>query len=177
MSCLGPRFWIFTVPETFANSVWSVPTPTFAPARTGVPRWRIRIFPARTDWPPNGFTPSRLEWESRPFRVLPPAFLCAMSANPAKKVLYASACADVRDLDLGERLPVGLLPQVVLTAAELHDAHLGALAVADHGGEDLSTLQKGLAQGHIGPLAYQQHFVELDRCARLRIEPFGPQDT
>src|SRR4030088_3773532 len=148
MRCSAPRFWNFTLPEIFANSVWSVPVPTLVPARTGVPRWRTRIFPARTDSPPKRFTPSRLECESRPFRVLPPAFLCAMSANPAKKAQYASARADVRDLDLGEHLPVSLLPQIVLAAAELHDAHLGALAVANYGGDDLAALQKGLAQGH-----------------------------
>src|SRR3979490_1980920 len=100
-----------------------------------------------------------------------------MSANPAKKAQYASARADVRDLDLGEHLPVSLLPQIVLAAAELHDAHLGALALANHGGEPLAALQKGLAQGHIGSLAYQQHFAEFDGRARLGIELFDAKDT
>ena len=32
----------------------------------------------RTIWPPNTFTPSILGWESRPLRVEPPPFFCAM---------------------------------------------------------------------------------------------------
>src|SRR5882724_3043943 len=100
-----------------------------------------------------------------------------MSANPAKNALDASACADVRNLDLGEELPVSLLPQIVLTAAELHHAHLGALTVANHGGHDLAALQEGLAQGHIGTLPYQQHFAELDGCARLSVELLDAKDT
>ena len=65
-------------PGLSANSVWSVPTPTFAPGRIFVPRWRTMMLPASTCSPPKTLTPSRLEWESRPLRVLPPAFLCAM---------------------------------------------------------------------------------------------------
>src|SRR5436190_5586857 len=37
------------------------------------------MLPARTDWPPNFFTPRRLLSLSRPLRDEPPAFLCAMS--------------------------------------------------------------------------------------------------
>src|SRR3954453_1655664 len=37
------------------------------------------ILPARTDCPPNFFTPRRLLSLSRPLRDEPPAFLCAMS--------------------------------------------------------------------------------------------------
>src|SRR5438270_11155180 len=37
------------------------------------------MLPARTDCPPNFFTPRRLLSLSRPLRDEPPAFLCAMS--------------------------------------------------------------------------------------------------
>ena len=47
--------------------------------RTAVPSCRIMMPPARTAWPPHTFTPRRCEFESRPFFVLPPPFLCAAS--------------------------------------------------------------------------------------------------
>ena len=47
-----------------------------------VPRWRTRISPALTFWPPNRLTPSRWALESRPLRELDAPFLCAMSAAP-----------------------------------------------------------------------------------------------
>src|SRR5437899_595181 len=48
----------------------------------GVPRWRTSIAPARTDWPPKTFTPSRCAWESRPLREAAAPFLCAMAFLP-----------------------------------------------------------------------------------------------
>ena len=52
--------------------------PTLAPAWNLVPRWRTMIEPAGTTWPPNTLTPSIFGWESRPLRVEPPPFFCAM---------------------------------------------------------------------------------------------------
>src|SRR5690606_34869870 len=52
--------------------------PTLAPGCHFVPRWRMRMLPARTRSPPNFFTPRRFDSESRPLREEPPAFLCAM---------------------------------------------------------------------------------------------------
>src|SRR5512137_1469130 len=51
--------------------------PTLAPGRMGVPRWRTMIVPALIRWPPNLFTPRRLDWLSRPLRAAPP--FCAMT--------------------------------------------------------------------------------------------------
>src|SRR6185312_15270054 len=160
--CSTPFFWNTTLPSTFANSVWSVPVPTFRPARTGVPRWRMMMFPARTRSPPKRFTPSRLEWESRPFLVLPPAFLCAMSAvsyfNEAAvyaaenqdadrnlKTVTTLARADVRDLHFGEELAVRLLAQIVRAPLELDDRDLGTFTLAYDSARDLTALQKGRA--------------------------------
>src|SRR5215813_1518635 len=53
--------------------------PTLAPAWKVVPRWRTRMLPAGTTWPPKRFTPRRWPGESRPLRELPPAFLCAIA--------------------------------------------------------------------------------------------------
>src|SRR6185437_5529932 len=127
----------------------------------------MMMLPARTLSPPKRFTPSRLEWESRPFLVLPPAFLCAMCA--------ASARADVRHLDLGERLAVVLLPQVVLAPPELHDRYLGALAMANHGGEHLAPGNHRTAELHVGALTDQQYLAELHRGAGLRVELLDAQ--
>src|SRR5487761_2295226 len=41
-----------TVPSTSANSVWSLPTPTFSPGWISVPRWRTMMPPARMTSPP-----------------------------------------------------------------------------------------------------------------------------
>src|SRR6185437_5444348 len=126
----------------------------------------MMMLPASTCSPPKRFTPSRLEWESRPFLVLPPAFLCAMCA---------SARADVRHLDLGERLAVVLLPQVVLTPPELHHRYLGALAVANHGGDHFAARDQRIAELHTGALADQQDLAELDRGASLSVELLDTQ--
>src|SRR6266850_7625223 len=66
------------MPAILANSVSSLPMPTFRPRLNLVPRWRTRIDPPLTSWPPKRFTPSRCEWLSRPFRELPTPFLCAI---------------------------------------------------------------------------------------------------
>ena len=74
----GPLTSYETAPSTSANSVWSRPTPTFLPAWNLVPRWRTMMLPALTTWPPNTLTPSIFGCESRPLRVEPPPFFCAM---------------------------------------------------------------------------------------------------
>src|SRR5689334_5807472 len=72
---------------------------------------------------------------------------------------------------------MGLLPQIVLAAPELDDAHLGALAMPYHRCDDLAALQEGLAQGHIGALAHQQHLTEFHGGARLGIELFDAENA
>src|SRR5689334_14655276 len=101
----------------------------------------MMIFPASTCSPPKRLTPSRLACDSRPFLVLPPAVFCAMT-----DCLRHSARADVGDFDVGELLPVVLLPQIVLAAAELHDRHLRTLPVAHDGRDDLPALEQRLAE-------------------------------
>src|SRR5579862_3373351 len=74
-----PRSRNTTIPDTFANSVSSLPSPTLSPGLKHVPRCRTRIDPPVTSSPPNRFTPSRCALESRPFLELPRPFLCAIS--------------------------------------------------------------------------------------------------
>src|SRR5689334_9307524 len=71
-----------TWPLTRAKMVWSRPSPTFAPGRHFVPRWRTMMLPASTLWPPDFLMPRRRPSVSRPLRDEPPAFLCAIGAAP-----------------------------------------------------------------------------------------------
>src|SRR2546423_92322 len=52
--------------------------PVPSPGLNRVPRWRTMISPPDTAWPAKPFTPSRLEYESRPLREEPRPFLCAI---------------------------------------------------------------------------------------------------
>src|SRR5512143_1910704 len=70
-----------TWPADSANSVSSPPRPTSAPGWKCVPRWRTRISPALTRWPPNLLTPSRWAVESRPLREELAPFLCAIASG------------------------------------------------------------------------------------------------
>src|SRR5579863_3467368 len=89
------------------------------------------MLPASTSSPPNFLTPRRLECESRPLRVLPPAFLCAICA-PKTPADSRGLGDDLRDLHIGVGLPMGLLTLVMLAAPKFHDADLVALAVTLH---------------------------------------------
>src|SRR6056297_1213170 len=89
-----PRSRNTTLPSASANRVWSRPTPTLSPAWKRVPRWRTRMLPASTRSPPKRLTPRNLGFESRPLRVEPPAFLCAIC-------LALHTGNDIGDLDFG----------------------------------------------------------------------------
>src|SRR6185436_20194684 len=74
--------------------------PTFLPGRHFVPCWRMMIVPPRTCSPPKRLTPRRWALLSRPLRLLPCTFLCAMH-EPHKKIGAAPApeghgCRSVR---------------------------------------------------------------------------------
>src|ERR1700690_1602045 len=148
--------------------------PTFSPARTLVPRWRTRILPASTDSPPKRFTPRRLLWESRPLRVLPPAFLCAMRLL----LLGRTAASGGRNLGhahLSEELAVGLLPQVVLAAAELDDHDLVTLGMPLDQRRDLAAGQQRRTKAHIRAVGDHQHLVEFHGGTGLREQLFDAQ--
>src|SRR5437867_11861264 len=101
-----------------AKSVWSLPTPTFTPGRIFVPRWRTRTAPASTHAPANVFTPSRWPSESRPLRLLPAPFLCAMCLS----LLLRSG--DLRHAEVDERLTVTLTLPVAHLVLVLQDVDL-----------------------------------------------------
>src|SRR5260370_14481846 len=123
------------------------------------------MLPASTDSPPNFLTPNRFECESRPLRVLPPAFLCAIYLTPTKTL-----SDDRRDLHVGIRLPMSLLALVVLTPAQLDDSDLVALPVAFDRGEDLRTTHVRSPARNGGAHAHQLHLNEFATNALTRIE-------
>src|SRR5262249_9069202 len=149
-----------------ANSVWSLPMPTLAPAWMRVPRWRTRMLPASTIWSPKRLTPRRLEWESRPLRELPPAFLCAISTSLA---------GDAGDLDFGVALAVTRRALGALAPAQLEDLQL----LAEHVGDDLR-LDLGARHDRRADLervafADREDLVEHDLGADLGRQLLDPQ--
>src|ERR1700722_14729887 len=123
------------------------------------------MLPASTDSPPNLLTPNRFECESRPLRVLPPAFLCAIYFTPAKTL-----SDDQRDLPVGVRLAMSLLPVGVPTAAKLDDSDLVAFARAFDRGGDLGAAHVRSPDGNRGAGSHQQHLIEFDAGTLIRIE-------
>src|SRR5208283_3410429 len=123
------------------------------------------MLPASTSSPPNFLTPRRFECESRPLRVLPPAFLCAIYSISSEILSH-----DLRDFHIGIGLPMSLLTLVVLAAAEFDNTHLVALAVALDGRHHLGAAHIGCANGDRGAGADQQHLVEFDTGALVCVE-------
>src|SRR5689334_21002231 len=120
---LRPRSRNTTIPVTFANSVSSLPSPTFSPGLYRVPRCLTRMDPPVTSSPPKAFTPSRCALESRPFFELPRPFLCAIS-----RLRQNLAHGHPRKV-----LPVADGPLVLFLALELEHDHLIAAPVAGDG--------------------------------------------
>src|ERR1035438_4243177 len=143
--------------------------PTFSPARTLVPRWRTRMLPASTCSPPKRLTPRRLLWESRPLRVLPPAFLCAMG------LLQNLGRADFGHAYLCELLPMRFLPQIVLAASKLNDGYLVALGMLFDRRRDLAAGKQRFAQVYDVAVSDQENLVKLHRRAKIGAELFDAQ--
>src|SRR5690349_2018108 len=130
--------------------------PAPSPGLNLVPRWRTMISPPVTVWPENTFTPRRLAFESRPLRLGPRAFLCAM----------ASQLPDLGDAEPGELLPVPRAAAVAALGLELEDPQLLPALVADdlglHGRlGQLGGIEHGIA------VARQQQRDEVHGGARL----------
>src|SRR3954469_11284039 len=97
--------------------------PTPGPGLKRVPRWRTMISPPVTVWPANTFTPRRFALESRPLRLEPRPFLCAMSSSP----LAGRRGPDARPL-----LAVAGAALVAAVGLELEHAQLRPALVRDH---------------------------------------------
>src|SRR3954470_3314017 len=101
--------------------------PTPSPGLKRVPRWRTMISPPVTVCPAKTFTPSRFALESRPLRLEPRPFLCAISAL---------LLTDARDPDPRQLLTVTGAAAVAALGLELEHAQLRAALVADDLGLD-----------------------------------------
>src|SRR5215216_5065130 len=182
-----------TVPSTLANRVSSPPRPTPSPGWMRVPRWRTRIVPAVTSWPPWRLTPSRLAAESRPLRLEDAPFLCAISAfflfllalllglglaaRPGRPL--AAAEVDGLDLEPGQRLTVAegaALAGLVLVG---EDADLLAPVLVDHAGRDLAVVvdDQQRLQLEAGAVVAGE-LLDVDEVADLHLVllPAGPDD-
>src|SRR5438445_5242712 len=135
-----------------AKSVWSLPTPTLFPGRTLVPRCRTMIVPASTRAPAYSLTPSRWPALSRPLRVEPAPFLCAISL-----------CLDLRDAESRLVLPVTAgLPRPRLVLVFEH-ADLRSSSVPDDlGGDDGVGHERGSGADAYA-VGEEQHLVQDDR--------------
>src|SRR5208282_2175592 len=110
-----------TKPATLANRVSSLPRPTLTPGLYLVPRWRTRMEPPLTNWPPKRFTPRRWPWESRPLTEEPPPFLCA---------IVRTSEFDFANLDGGEVLAMATLDLVLAAGLEFQHAELRSADLA-----------------------------------------------
>src|SRR5947209_3369499 len=153
---IRPRSLNSTTPVTLANSVSSLPQPTFSPGFSGVPRCRTMIEPPGTSCPPKTFTPRRCALESRPFFELPKPFLCAMDL-----------AHDVADAHFGVVLPVPLGPLVLLLSLEFENQNLLRTVVIFHRGIDLDVAGVVTGEHLIAIVEEREHSAQLDLRSNL----------
>src|SRR3990167_1412894 len=122
------------------------------------------IEPALTSSPPNAFTPSILGLESRPFRVEPPPFFCAM-------LTYSSGC-DRRDLQFGEILTVTLALLVVLATTHLEDVNLVVPTMCQNRDCDRCAGNQGSANLDLAAVADCQNLIKHDLLTHIRSNLF-----
>src|SRR4051812_36280103 len=120
--------------------------PTPSPGLNRVPRWRTMISPPVTVSPAKTFTPRRLAFESRPLRLEPRPFLCAMSV----------ALPDLGDAQAGELLAVARAAAVPALGLVLEDPQLLAALVADDLGLDGRLRELGGVEHRIAVAREQQ---------------------
>src|SRR5579863_8021408 len=100
--------------------------PTPSPARKRLPRWRTMISPPVTAWPAKTLTPSRWAFESRPLRLEPSPFLCAIGGllrgrRRNRRARAAAARTDLGDLDPRQLLAVPGAAAIAALGLELED--------------------------------------------------------
>src|SRR5690606_23491385 len=96
--------------------------------------------------------------ESRPLRVLPAAFLCAI-------VQILQSGLDAGDLHGSKPLAVALLLAMMLAAAEFDDTNLVVTTLFNHFSGHLGTADQRLANSDLVTVCNQQHFVEVNAFA------------
>src|SRR3954447_5979823 len=126
------------------------------------------ISPPVTVWPANTLTPRRFAWKSRPLRLEPRPFLCAMRSAP---LLLR---ADRGDPDPRELLAVARAALVPPLGLELEHAQLRPALVRDdlgldHRGGEPVALEHGI------PVAGQQQRLQRDGGADVVGQPLDEQ--
>src|SRR5437867_2624651 len=161
--CLSKR----TLPSVNAYNDQSRPVPTLAPATNRAPRCRMMMLPAVTCSPPNAFTPRRLLTLSRPLRLLPCPFLCAMAGTPEL------LCDDFFDFQHRVVRANATLAVIAFAAAELEGDDFLALFVGinDLGG-DARAGHGRFADLDVVAVGDEQHFFQRDVLALLAVEQF-----
>src|SRR3954465_16068598 len=132
--------------------------PAPSPGLKRLPRWRTMISPPVTVCPAKTFTPRRLALESRPLRLEPRPFLCAISAS----------LRDAGHLEARQLLAVAGRALVAPLGLELEDADLGPALVADD----------GRLHGHLAEVRAEQRLVAARVEQRLEVDRrplVGPQ--
>src|SRR3954451_17256612 len=138
--------------------------PVPGPGLKRVPRWRTMISPPLTTWPAKSFTPRYWGFESRPLRLEPRPFLCAISS-----VSSSVSGAELVHADARELLAVALAPLVAALRLVLEDADLRATLVAHDRRGHLGGA-KGLGAELRIAVAGEQERLELDRGALVALE-------
>src|SRR3954466_1304786 len=138
--------------------------PAPSPALKRVPRWRTMISPPLTVWPANTLTPRRFALESRPLRLEPRPFLCAMRSAPLL------VRADRGDPDPRELLAVARAALVPALGLELEHAELRPALVRHHLGADDRGRQP-VPLEHGVAVAGQQQRLEVDARADVVGQP------
>src|SRR5699024_1148845 len=145
------------------------------------------MLPATTVWPPNFLTPRRFDSESRPLRLLPPAFLCAMIeflylllsasiAIDADCAALDSGAGNRGDLQLCVGLPMTMMATILLAPLELDDVDLGGAILRLHFGGHHLAIQQGCADFYIFAIGNEQHFVKFNHATGFDVELFHPHD-
>src|SRR5690348_11500053 len=119
------------------------------------------ISPPDTVCPANTFTPRRFAFESRPLRLEPRPFLCAMAAS----------ASDLGDADAGELLPVAGAPLVPALGLELEDAQLRPALVGHDLGRHGGLADRLGVELRLRAVARQQQRRQLDARADVVGQP------
>src|SRR5829696_6501891 len=139
--------------------------PAPSPGRKRVPRWRTMISPPVTVWPANTLTPRRWACESRPLRLEPSPFLCAIAVllRASRSRAAPRAHRDFADLEPGELRAVPHAPLVAALGLELEHVELLAALVPAHHRGDLDPAQPARVEHRL--VAAEEHRLELDGVA------------
>src|SRR3954447_2732755 len=133
-----------------------MPAPT--PGLNLVPRWRTMISPPVTTWPAKTFTPRCCGFESRPLRLEPRPFLCAMRSP---SLFLLGRAGNRGDTDPRQLLTVTRAPLVAALRLELEDAELRPAQVLDDLDLDEGGGKAGALEDRIAVTGEQQR-RELD---------------